>query len=605
MTKPVINKAKLAAAISKKDNPEPQFIKPNYPKFRDEVIFKIINMWQLNQNFAGRIIVVHGEVGVGLTATVNCAIDVIKSSLKPGQKFINISNPTEDLAIAIQTIQAKLEQSRNSRSDKIQKDVIFIENFDNSLRTEVNSNKSSSALFDNILEAKDVSNIILTIRSSSMPLIRLHPAYDYMDFIEVPPHSKEEIIEIAKHYIPYFDLANNPEAIAAGLTDEKLLAFFEKIIRNNIIPDYYNIKKVMRILVSCYIGFINSWDEIDKISSYNFKQYKDNMIKASSLLSKLSVKEIKDILEFDYSPEKVMQYINENIILSEKNKKAVASIITRRRLNISLPGKPVASAILTGPTGVGKTETAKVIAKLAYGDEKRIVIVDMSKYKQSHHINDFIGSSPGYVGYNEETLFQKQHRQLSPCVVLFDEVEKAHPAILDLLIPLLDEGRLPLANGTVMNFSNDIILMTTNISVGLFEKRSKGFGFQLEKERNTTPTLAEVRQDMIDNGFRPELISRIDNILVYESLSEESIRKIIDLLFEKSIKQCFRNVKIEFVDVDKIKEKIFNSVNRKEGGRAIRKYIMNVVVSSIIDKLATGSNVFSVEDIDDSYNMEI
>jgi ATP-dependent Clp protease ATP-binding subunit ClpA len=328
------------------------------------------------------------------------------------------------------------------------------------------------------------------------------------------------------------------------------------------------------------------------------------MIRAASLLSKLSVKEIKDILHFEYSPEKVMQYINENIILSDKNKKAVSSIITRRRLNISLPNKPVASAILTGPTGVGKTETAKVIAKLAYGDEKRIVIIDMSKYKHSHHINDFVGSSPGYVGYNEETLFQKQHRQLSPCVVLFDEVEKAHPAILDLLIPLLDEGRLPLANGTIMDFSNDIVLMTTNISVELFERKNRSFGFQIEEETPVVPTVSEIKQDMVDKGFKPELLGRIDNILVYESLSNDSLRKIIDLHFEKSINLCFHNVKIEFVDIQKIKDKVFETINRKDGGRAIRKYIMNVVVSSIIDKLATGSNVFSVEDIDDSYHME-
>jgi len=208
--------------------------------------------------------------------------------------------------------------------------------------------------------------------------------------------------------------------------------------------------------------------------------------------------------------------------------KKIADVVRRSRAGISDPNKPIGSFIFLGPTGVGKTELTKALAQFIFNDDKALVRVDMSEYTERHSISKLIGSPPGYIGYDESGSLTEAVRHRPYSVVLFDEIEKAHPEVLNILLQVLDEGRLTDAKGRVVNFKNTIIVLTSNLGSQFIEKM-ESLGFTNNSKKDEYSQTKEKVLDALKEHFRPEFLNRLDDIIVFDILSPEVIRHIVDI----------------------------------------------------------------------------
>lgn len=265
---------------------------------------------------------------------------------------------------------------------------------------------------------------------------------------------------------------------------------------------------------------------------------------------------------------------------------SVANAVKRARSGIKDPNKPIGSFIFLGPTGVGKTELSKALSRTVFGDENFMIRLDMSEYMDKINVSKLIGSAPGYVGYDEGGQLTEQVRRKPYSVVLFDEIEKAHHDVFNILLQILDDGRLTDSKGRTVSFKNTIIIMTSNIGASSLSNTSKvGFGDTTQQEAFEELKIKQLEE--LKKTMKPEFINRIDEIIFFNSLSTESLEKIIDVLFENlknTIKQ--RNIEITF---DKsVKNLILKKGTNQEYGarplkRAITKYIENPLSDAIIN----------------------
>lgn len=208
--------------------------------------------------------------------------------------------------------------------------------------------------------------------------------------------------------------------------------------------------------------------------------------------------------------------------------KKISDVVRRSRAGISDPNKPIGSFIFLGPTGVGKTELTKTLAQFIFNDDQALVRVDMSEYTERHSVSKLIGSPPGYVGYDESGSLTEAVRHRPYSVVLFDEIEKAHPEVLNILLQVLDEGRLTDAKGRVVNFKNTIIILTSNLGSNFIEKM-ESLGFTNNTKKDEYSQTKEKVLDALKEHFRPEFLNRLDDIIVFDILSPEVIRFIVDI----------------------------------------------------------------------------
>ena len=208
--------------------------------------------------------------------------------------------------------------------------------------------------------------------------------------------------------------------------------------------------------------------------------------------------------------------------------KKISDVVRRSRAGISDPNKPIGSFIFLGPTGVGKTELTKTLAQFIFNDDKALVRVDMSEYTERHSVSKLIGSPPGYVGYDESGSLTEAVRHKPYSVVLFDEIEKAHPEVLNILLQVLDEGRLTDAKGRVVNFKNTIIILTSNLGSNFIEKM-ESIGFTNNSKKDEYAQTKEKVLDALKEHFRPEFLNRLDDIIVFDILSRDVIRHIVDI----------------------------------------------------------------------------
>jgi ATP-dependent Clp protease ATP-binding subunit ClpA len=208
--------------------------------------------------------------------------------------------------------------------------------------------------------------------------------------------------------------------------------------------------------------------------------------------------------------------------------KKIADVVRRSRAGISDPNKPIGSFIFLGPTGVGKTELTKALAQFLFNDDKALVRVDMSEYTERHSISKLVGSPPGYVGYDESGSLTEAVRHRPYSVVLFDEIEKAHPEVLNILLQVLDDGRLTDSKGRVVNFKNTIIILTSNLGSSFIEKMET-LGFTNNSKADEYSKTKEKVLEALKDHFRPEFLNRLDDIIVFDILSSEVIRSIVDI----------------------------------------------------------------------------
>ena len=272
--------------------------------------------------------------------------------------------------------------------------------------------------------------------------------------------------------------------------------------------------------------------------------------------------------------------IHERIIGQNVAVTAISNAIRRARAGLKNPNRPIASFIFAGPTGVGKTELVKALAYFFFGSEKSMVRLDMSEYMERHNVSKLIGSPPGYIGFDEGGFLTEKVRNNSYTVVLFDEIEKAHPDVFNLLLQILEDGRLTDSQNRLIDFKNTLIILTSNIGSFAIQKESE---MQLKSkikldEIQKYERMVFVVQDELKKNFRPEFLNRLDEIIVFQQLTQEDVRQIANILLKQLIDRILEQSKLVLFINEDVKEKLATEgFNPLYGARPLRRVIMNLV----------------------------
>ncbi len=286
------------------------------------------------------------------------------------------------------------------------------------------------------------------------------------------------------------------------------------------------------------------------------------------------------------------QTLHQRVIGQDEAVEAVAKAIRRGRVGLKDPNRPIGSFLFLGPTGVGKTELSKALAESLFGNEDAMIRIDMSEYMESHSVSKLIGSPPGYVGFDEGGQLTEKIRRKPYSVILFDEIEKAHPDVMNMLLQILDDGRLTDAQGRTVNFKNTVIIMTSNIGARLItDKTTLGFaaGDKKEESQKEYETIKKDVMGELKKQFRPEFINRIDEIIVFHKLNDENIKQIINIMLNQVVKRMAeKDIKLE-ID-DSVKDLIAKKgIDTNYGARPLKRAIQSILEDKIAEEILDGN----------------
>ena len=282
--------------------------------------------------------------------------------------------------------------------------------------------------------------------------------------------------------------------------------------------------------------------------------------------------------------------LHERVVGQNEAVSSVAKAIRRGRVGLKDPKRPIGSFIFLGPTGVGKTELCKALAAAMFGDENAMLRIDMSEYMEKHTVSRLVGSPPGYVGFDEGGQLTEKVRRKPYSVILFDEIEKAHPDVFNILLQILDDGRLTDSQGRTVDFKNTVIIMTSNIGAKLLTEKHSSLGFTDENSENKeTENTKELVLGELKKAFRPEFINRIDDIIVFDRLSKDEIKEIaVKMLAGLKKRLSDMEIEIEFTDeaISAIADKGFDEVY---GARPLRRAITSDIEDPLSEKMLDGT----------------
>ncbi|MFA7658106.1 MAG: ATP-dependent Clp protease ATP-binding subunit [Candidatus Gastranaerophilaceae bacterium] len=267
---------------------------------------------------------------------------------------------------------------------------------------------------------------------------------------------------------------------------------------------------------------------------------------------------------------------------------SISKAIRRARVGLKSPNRPIGSFIFSGPTGVGKTELAKALAEAMFGSEDNMIRVDMSEFMEKHSTAKLIGSPPGYVGYDDGGHLSEIVRKKPYSVILFDEIEKAHPDVFNVMLQILDDGRLTDSKGRHVNFKNTVIIMTSNVGASMIASQSKlGFSTAQDEKKDKYEKLKDTVMDELKKAFRPEFLNRIDDIIVFSHLSKEEIRQIVDLMLKDLFKRLEeRELSIEVTD--EVKDYLAkDGYSETYGARPLRRLIQKKIEDILAEEILT------------------
>ena len=268
---------------------------------------------------------------------------------------------------------------------------------------------------------------------------------------------------------------------------------------------------------------------------------------------------------------------------------AISKAIRRARVGLKSPNRPIGSFIFCGPTGVGKTELAKALAEAIFGSEDNMIRVDMSEFMEKHSTAKLIGSPPGYVGYDDGGHLTELVRKKPYSVILFDEIEKAHPDVFNIMLQILDDGRLTDAKGRYINFKNTVIIMTSNVGASMITTTSKlGFSTSSDESKDKYEKLKETVTEEMKKAFRPEFLNRIDETIVFAHLSKEEIRQIVDLMLKDLFKRLAeRELSVEVTD--EVKDYLAkDGYSEAYGARPLRRLIQRKIEDMLAEEILSG-----------------
>jgi len=273
----------------------------------------------------------------------------------------------------------------------------------------------------------------------------------------------------------------------------------------------------------------------------------------------------------------------------------VSRAIRRARVGLKNPNRPIASFIFSGPTGVGKTELTKSLAAYFFGSEEAMIRLDMSEFMERHTVSKLIGSPPGYVGFNEGGQLTEAVRRRPYTVVLFDEIEKAHPDVFNSLLQILEEGRLTDGQGRVVDFKNTIIIMTTNLGTREIARGALGFTLEGDSQNDYDQMKSRVNEELKKN-FKPEFLNRVDETIVFPQLTRDELLQIIDLFISKlQLRLDERDLKLTLTT--KAKDKLIElGYEPALGARPLRRTVQREIEDAISERILTG-DIGNAQDI--------
>ncbi len=300
-------------------------------------------------------------------------------------------------------------------------------------------------------------------------------------------------------------------------------------------------------------------------------------------LQKLAEKESERLLKLE-------QLLHKRVIGQEEAVKAVSRAMRRGRVGLKDPSRPIGSFLFLGPTGVGKTELSKALAEAMFGSENAMIRVDMSEYMEGHSVSKMIGSPPGYVGFDEGGQLSEKVRRNPYSVVLFDEIEKAHPDVFNILLQVLDDGHITDSKGRKVSFKNTILIMTSNAGAQrIVDPRNLGFAADNSAARNYEKMKAGVMEE-VKRNFKPEFINRIDDIIVFHQLDHGNMKEIIQLLSAGLCRRCQSQMEIQLSLTGALKEHLVEKyADQKMGARPLKRAIQSVVEDALAEEILRGN----------------
>jgi ATP-dependent Clp protease ATP-binding subunit ClpC len=303
--------------------------------------------------------------------------------------------------------------------------------------------------------------------------------------------------------------------------------------------------------------------------------------------------------------------LHTRLIGQDEAVRAVSRAIRRARVGLKNPNRPIASFIFSGPTGVGKTELTKALAAYFFGSEDAMIRLDMSEFMERHTVSKLIGSPPGYVGYNEGGQLTEAVRRRPYTVVLFDEIEKAHPDVFNMLLQILEDGRLTDAKGRTVDFKNTLLIMTSNIGSKVIEKGGGGLGFEISSESEADNQYNRIRSlvnEELKQYFRPEFLNRLDEIIVFRQLIKEEVKRIADIMLNDVFKRLTEQG-ITLECTERFKDRLVEEgYNPSYGARPLRRAIMRLLEDSLAEEILSArikDGDVAIVDVDETGTVKV
>ena len=431
----------------------------------------------------------------------------------------------------------------------------------------------------------------------------LRPVYEEFHNVEITDEAIKSAVELSVRYIndrflpdKAIDLIDEASSrvkldgcITAGNAKEaEYAALKERLLRQIADGDFYAARETRMEIASEGSRRSAQHARAVKKNSERSRVTENDVADVVAKWTKIPVKKLTE-----KEGEKLLKLektLKKRVVAQDEAVQALAKAVRRGRVGLKDPNKPIGSFLFLGPTGVGKTELSKALAEALFGTEESIIRVDMSEYMEKYSVSKLIGSAPGYVGYDEGGQLSEQVRRNPYSIVLFDEIEKAHPDVFNILLQVLDDGRITDSHGRVTDFKNTVIIMTSNAGAGrIMEPKNLGFATD-RSEKHDHDLMKEAVMDEVNHIFRPEFINRIDEIVVFHQLTKEDMKGIISILFRQLSDRAVKQMNIKLTMSSKAKELIVESgYDRKFGARALKRRMQTLVEDKLAEEIVSGN----------------